>query len=64
MPSIEGRSYSHITPEDGLISRNIPIVFLFYQFCDTRLEVPLISMKAGTLNNKRTICLTALHRLK
>ena len=34
----------HATPEDGLISRNIYIVFLVFHFCDTHLEVSLISM--------------------
>ena len=36
----------HVTPDDGLISRNIYIkcFFLLFQFCDTYLKVPLISM--------------------
>ena len=34
----------YVTPDDVLISRNIYIIFLVFQFCDTYLEVPLISM--------------------
>ena len=35
-----------VNPEDGLISLNIYIqrVFLLFKFCDTHLEVSLISM--------------------
>ena len=34
----------HVIPEDGVKSRNIYIVFLVFHFCDTHLEISLISI--------------------
>ena len=43
--SVSGNSEFHVTPEDGLISRNKYIYtefFLLFHVCGTRLEVPSI----------------------
>ena len=44
MASLSEVVVNHATLDDGLISRNIHIEFLLFQFYDSHLEVPLISI--------------------
>ena len=46
---------THLTREDGLLSRNIYIVFLEFHFCVTHLEISLTSIN---------ICLIELPAMK
>ena len=45
----------HVTPEDGLISRNICCSLLVFHSCVTRLEVSLLSCPFNLLNTGKSV---------